>query len=171
MIISANFSLQINFCLSVLLKLELKIPSLEAEQKLLKPLNLMPYKFRLFFRFSLLAHKILNKQILLNISDLLQPFTKLTHTRENNSNLFLTLLSVQIKLLNEFNRSGTYGLQGSKKFIPENPVFSLRYDDRILFFYLVFVPDTICFLKLNFLRNLIPGTNYEKVLLYHQSLK
>ena len=52
--------------------------------------------------------------------------------------------------------------------IPENPVFSLRYGDRILFFYLAFVPDTICFLK-KFLKNFsdpffgfCTGTNCEE---------
>ena len=45
--------------------------------------------------------------------------------------------------------------------LPENPVLSIRYGDQILFFYLAFVHDTISFLRLNFLRNLIPGTNNE----------
>ena len=31
--------------------------------------------------------------------------------------------------------------------VPENSVFSLKYGDRILLFYLAFVPDTICFFK------------------------
>ena len=36
--------------------------------------------------------------------------------------------------------------------VPENPVFILKYGDRILFFYLPFVPDTIYYFKI-FLKN------------------
>ena len=86
-----------NFCIIILLKLDLKFLSYEAQQKLLKPLNLMPLKFRFFFRFSLLSHKILNKQILLNISDLLQPITKLAHTRDKSSNLYLIPIKCSVK--------------------------------------------------------------------------
>ena len=55
--------------------------------------------------------------------------------------------------------------------LPEKHVFSLRYGDLILFFYLDFVPDIICFFKVKYSKNLLPGTNDEKVLLFHQSLK
>jgi hypothetical protein len=48
----------------------------------------MPFKYRLFYRFSLFSHKILNKHFFLNISDLLKPIVKTYRTRDKNTNLF-----------------------------------------------------------------------------------
>jgi hypothetical protein len=77
-----------NLCLYILLRLELTQLSVEQQQVLLKPLNLMPYKYRLFYRFSLFSHNILNKKFLLNISCLLKPVVKIHNTREKNTNIF-----------------------------------------------------------------------------------
>jgi hypothetical protein len=77
-----------NLCLYILLRLELNYLTVESQQELLEPLNLMPFKYRLFYRFSLFSHKILNKHFLLNISDLLKPIVKTYSTREKNTNLF-----------------------------------------------------------------------------------
>ena len=69
-----------------------------------------------------------------------------------------------------YKKSKDFFLKISRNFfyIPENLVFSLRYGDRILFIYLAFEPDTICyfiiFLKI-FLALFIgfcTGKNYEK---------
>ena len=56
----------------ILLRLELNHLSIETQQEILKPLNAMPFQYRLFYRFSLFSHKILNKFFLLNISNLLK---------------------------------------------------------------------------------------------------
>jgi hypothetical protein len=77
-----------NLCLYILLRLELNYLTVESQQELLEPLNLMPFKYRLFYRFSLFSHKILNKHFLLNISDLLKPIIKTYCTREKNTNIF-----------------------------------------------------------------------------------
>ena len=50
-----------NLCLYILLRLELNHLSVETHQDILKPLNTMPFKYRLFYWFSLFSHKILNK--------------------------------------------------------------------------------------------------------------
>jgi len=81
-----------NLCLYILLRLELNHLSIEAQQDILKPLNIMPFKYRLFYRFSLFSHKILNKFFLLNISNLLKPVEKIVNTRNHCTNLFITPL-------------------------------------------------------------------------------
>ena len=48
----------------------------------------MSYKYRLFYRFSLFSHNILNKKFLINISCLLKPIVKIHNTREKNTNIF-----------------------------------------------------------------------------------
>jgi hypothetical protein len=49
----------------------------------------MPFKFRLFYRFSLFTHKILNNHILHNIFSLLTPTSKATHNlRDSSRNIF-----------------------------------------------------------------------------------
>jgi hypothetical protein len=72
----------------ILLHLELNYLTVESQQELLEPLNLIPFKYRLFYRFCLFSHKILNKHFLLNISDLLKLIVKSYSTREKNTNLF-----------------------------------------------------------------------------------
>ena len=52
-----------------------------------KPLNIMPC--RLFYKFPLFSHKILNKFFLLKISNLLKPVEKTVNTRSHSSNLFI----------------------------------------------------------------------------------
>ena len=76
----------------VLLRLELNHLSTEAQQDILKPLNIIPFKYRLFYRFSLFSHKILNTFFLLNISNFLKPVEKTVNTRSNRTNLFITPL-------------------------------------------------------------------------------
>ena len=85
-----------NLCLYILLRLELTQLSIEQQQSLLKPFNLLPYKFRLFYRFSLFSHNILNKHFLLNISCLLKPIVKIHNTREQNTNIFDSPLSQSV---------------------------------------------------------------------------
>ena len=86
-----------HFLFTILENKLIKFLSHEAEQKLFKPLILMHLKFRLSFVSPLYLTKFLIKQILLNISDLLQPFTKLTHTRDKSSNLYLIPINCSVK--------------------------------------------------------------------------
>jgi hypothetical protein len=71
-----------------LLGLDLNYLTVESQQELLEPLNLMPFKYRLFYRFPLFSHEILNRHFLLNISDLLKPIVKTYSAREKNTNIF-----------------------------------------------------------------------------------
>ena len=81
-----------NFCSYILFRLELKYLHVEEQQKMLKPLNLIPFKYRLFFSFSLFSRKILNRYFLLSISDLLKPIVKNVNTREKSTDIFVTPL-------------------------------------------------------------------------------
>ena len=76
----------------VLLRLELNHLSIETQQEILKPLNTIPFQYRLFYRFSIFSHKILIKFFLLNISNLLKNVEKTVNTRNQSTNLFITLL-------------------------------------------------------------------------------
>ena len=53
-----------NLCLFVLLRLELNNISCEEQQDILKPLNILPFKYRLLLRFSFFLHKIMYGEIL-----------------------------------------------------------------------------------------------------------
>ena len=77
-----------NLCLYVLLGLELNHLSLEDQQEKLKPLNILPYRYRLLFRFSLFAYKIVNNFILNDIKNILKPIVKAANTRATSSNLY-----------------------------------------------------------------------------------
>lgn len=77
-----------NLCLFVLLKIELKYESLEDQQSKLKPLNILPFRYRLLFRYSIFSYKIVNKLILNNIFSLLKPIVKVANTRQTSSNLY-----------------------------------------------------------------------------------
>ena len=77
-----------DLCLFVLLKIELKYESLEDQQSKLKPLNILPFRYRLLFRYSIFSYKIVNKLILNNIFSLLKPIVKVANTRQTSSNLY-----------------------------------------------------------------------------------
>ena len=69
-----------NYCLFKLCNIKLSVKSyktfipldLQAQSNLLKDFNLMPFRYRLFYRLSLFSYKILNRQILLNIFSSIQ---------------------------------------------------------------------------------------------------
>ena len=69
-----------NYCLFKLCNIKLSVKSyktfipldLQAQSNLLKDFNLMPLRYRLFYRLSLFSYKILNRQILLNIFSSIQ---------------------------------------------------------------------------------------------------
>ncbi len=77
-----------NLCLYVLLGLELNHLTLEDQQEKLKPLNILPYRYRLLFRFSLFSYKIVNNFILNDIKNILKPIVKAANTRATSSNLY-----------------------------------------------------------------------------------
>ena len=78
-----------NRCLSILLNININDKSFQEQHSFLKSFNLMPFKFRLFYRFSLFTHKILNNHILHNIFSLLTPTSKATHNlRDSSRNIF-----------------------------------------------------------------------------------
>ena len=90
-----------NICLFIHLKLDFKFESHEALQKLLAPLNLIPLKFRLFFRFILLSHKILkNKFYSISLTYYSHSLNKLIF-RTKILIFILLLLSAQLKVLRE----------------------------------------------------------------------
>ena len=72
----------------ILLRLEMNHLSIEAKQDILKSLNIMPFKYRIFYRFSLFSHKILNKFFLPNISKLLKPVEKIVNASNHSKKIF-----------------------------------------------------------------------------------
>ena len=58
-----------NSCIFRLLNIKLKFIDTVDQLLVLKPLNLFPYKFRIFYRLSLFSHKIMNDEILANIKE------------------------------------------------------------------------------------------------------
>ena len=77
-----------NLCLFVLLRLELNNIPCEDQQTVLKPLNLLPFKYRLLLRFSLFSHKIMNGEILNDIKAKLTPSVNVCNTRTSTRNIF-----------------------------------------------------------------------------------
>ena len=58
-----------NLCIFRLLNIKLKFIDTVDQLLVLKPLNLFPYKFRIFYRLSLFSHKIMNDEILPNTKE------------------------------------------------------------------------------------------------------
>ena len=73
----------------VLLKLKLRHLTIEDQQKLLLKFNLFPFKFRLFYRFCLFTHKILNGRILKNIKAQLVSSDDTYDLRTGSRNIFV----------------------------------------------------------------------------------
>ena len=82
-----------NLCLFVLLRLELNNIPCEDQQTVLKPLNLLPFKYRLLLRFSLFSHKIMNGEILNDIKAKLTPSVNVCNTRASTRNIFMVPFS------------------------------------------------------------------------------
>ena len=61
---------------------------MDEQQTKLKPLNILPFKYRLFFRFSLFSYKIVNNLILKDIGKFLKHHIKIVNTRDNSSNIY-----------------------------------------------------------------------------------
>ena len=81
-----------NLFLFIILRLELNYLTFESQQELLEPLNLMPFKFRFFYRFSLFSHKVLNKNFLLNISNLLKNLMYLSNSGAKCISIILSIM-------------------------------------------------------------------------------
>jgi len=61
-----------NNCIHKLLKIKLHDKSIEEQYSFLKPLNIFPYRLRIFFNLCTFSHKILNNKILQNIKKTLE---------------------------------------------------------------------------------------------------
>jgi len=61
-----------NNCIHKLLKIKLHDKSIEEQYIILKPLNILPYRLRIFSNLCVFSHKILNNKILQNIKIKLQ---------------------------------------------------------------------------------------------------
>jgi len=61
---------------------------LEEQQNILIKYNLMPYRYRLFYRFSLFSFKILNHEILPHIFSQLTPYSSSRELRESSKSIF-----------------------------------------------------------------------------------
>ena len=73
---SASLTLQLdklfNNCISKLLNLNLLNKTIEEQYLMLRPLNILPYKLRLFSNLCFFSHKVLNKKILPDFKNSLQ---------------------------------------------------------------------------------------------------
>ena len=55
-----------NICIFRLFKIKLSLLSLSDQSKILKPLNILPFKLRFFYRISIFSYKIMNGKYLPN---------------------------------------------------------------------------------------------------------
>ena len=76
-----------NLCLFKLLKISVNNLTESEALSRLKPLNLLPFKCRLFYRFSLFSFKLLNNQILPNIFCKFEVICSSYNLRESSKNL------------------------------------------------------------------------------------
>jgi hypothetical protein len=71
--------------------------SIDEQYAILKPLNLLPYKYRILFRFSTFCFKILNNIILKDFFTDLKPNLNVKNTRCMTRNLFNVPRSLTLK--------------------------------------------------------------------------
>ena len=86
-----------NNCLFHLFNLDFREKSIEYQYETLKPLNLLPYKYRIFSRISTFCFKILNKLILSNFFKELKPYNNVKNTRCHTRNIFTVPRSLTTK--------------------------------------------------------------------------
>ena len=86
-----------NNCLFHLFDLDFRGKSIEEQFETLKPLNLLPFKYRLFLRFSTFCFKILNNIILYNFFKELKPNINVKNTRCHTRNIFAVPRSLTTK--------------------------------------------------------------------------
>jgi hypothetical protein len=86
-----------NNCLFHLLDLDFRGKSIDEQYVILKPLNLLPYKYRILFRFSTFCFKILNNIILKDFFSDLKPNLNVKNTRCMTRNLFNVPRSLTLK--------------------------------------------------------------------------
>jgi hypothetical protein len=74
-----------NFCIFRLLKLDLKSKTLEKQMVCLSEFEILPYKYRCFFRLCIFFHKIMNDNILNELKKSLKP---IVYQCRYNNNLY-----------------------------------------------------------------------------------
>ena len=77
-----------NSCLFNLLRIDLHDKTFAEQTLVLKDYNLMPFKYRIFFRFSIFSYKIINHFILRNIYDELVLLDNCKNLRDSTRNLY-----------------------------------------------------------------------------------
>ena len=83
-----NINRLYNSCLFNLLRIDLHDKPLEEQARVLTDYNLMPFKYRLFYRFSIFSYKIINRFILHNINDELVQLDNSKNLRDATRNLY-----------------------------------------------------------------------------------
>ena len=86
-----------NNALFHLLRLNFRGKSIDEQYIILKPLNLLPFKFRILYRFSTFCYKILDKVILNSLYEGLTVNTNIKHTRSKTRNIFVIPRCVTLK--------------------------------------------------------------------------
>ena len=133
-----------NNCLFHLFDLDFRGKSIEEQFETLKPLNLLPFKYRIFLRFSTFCFKILNNIILFNFFKELKPNINVKNTRCHSRNIFTVPRSLTTK---SGKRLSIYLPQLVNKII--------RYSDNLTFklfkqFILFNITDLFSKFDLNF---------------------
>ena len=77
--------------------LDFRGKSLEEQYEILKPLNILPFHYRLLFHFSTFCYKVLNKIILPDLIQNLIPNLNIKNTRCKIKYIFTFPLSLKMK--------------------------------------------------------------------------
>ncbi len=86
-----------NNCLFHLFNLDFRGKSIEYQYETLKPMNLLPFKYRIFSRFSTFCFEILNNLILSDFFKELKPNNNVKNTRCHTRNIFTVPRSLTTK--------------------------------------------------------------------------
>ena len=97
-----------NFAIFIILKIKLSFLNEIEQYNLLKPFNLLPYRIRLFYRFSIFSYKILNQT-------LLKPF----YSKLSFKNNIKSLRNSTLKILEEPFCRTTCGQKRISYFLPK----------------------------------------------------
>ena len=89
-----------NFAIFIILKIKLSFLDNEKQLEVLRPLKLLPYKYRLLYRFSMFSYKLLNQVLLRDLYDELNFKVNIKCLRSSSLSILVVLyLLVELTLV------------------------------------------------------------------------